>query len=231
MRKDRVAEWMSTPPIVIAPTMSLAMAQRIMEQRHVRRLLVVEHERLMGIVTWGDLRAAQPSAATTLSIYEMRALLEQVTVSACMTRDPLTIASDAPVLEAAQKMLSGRISGLPVVDDGRVVGVITESDLFRLLIADSASADQPDTHRETFTRQHCGTMLRRRSFALVGPDDECWNCHYHLHRCGNCRYFDGIACMLGRIEQHTAVPGRHCPTFSAWSQRASSTNPMVVEEA
>ena len=230
MRTDRVADWMSTPPIVIAPTMSLAAAQRLMEQRRVRRLPVAEHGRLVGIVTWGDLRAAQPSAATTLSVYEMRALLEQVTVAACMSRNPLTIGSDAPVLEAAQRMLTSRIGGLPVVDGEHVVGIITESDLFRLLIADSAGAEHSDAQRETFTCQHCGTVLRRRSFATIGPDDMCWNCHFHLHRCGNCRYFDGIACMLDRPDRHTPVPGRHCVAFSAWAQRAEAHAPAGADE-
>jgi CBS domain-containing protein len=108
---------------------------------------VVEDGRLVGIVTRGDLRAAGPSDASTLSIYEWRALLEHATVADCMTCDPIAIAPDAPVLYAAQQMLLRKISGLPVVEDGRVVGVITESDLFRLLIAESAGADAADARR------------------------------------------------------------------------------------
>ena len=73
MRSDRIAEWMSTPPIVVPPTTTLADAQHLMEERHVRRLPVVRNEQLVGIVSWGDLRAAWPSAATTLSGYEWRA--------------------------------------------------------------------------------------------------------------------------------------------------------------
>jgi CBS domain-containing protein len=147
MHTYRVADWMSTPPIVIAPTLTLAEAQRLMQQRHVRRLPVVDDGRLVGIVTSGDLRAAGPSAATTLSVYEWRALLEQATVAECMTRHPTTIAPDAPVLYAARQMLLHKISGLPVVEGGRVVGVITESDLFRLLIAESAGAASSDARR------------------------------------------------------------------------------------
>ncbi len=142
MHQQYVAEWMSTPPVVIAPSMSLEAAQRLMQQRHVRRLPIVANGQLIGIITWGDLRAAQPSAATTLSIYEWRALLDKVTVAACMTRDPLTIAPDAPVLEAAQLILKHKVSGLPVVADGRVVGVITESDLFRLLLSETSDAER-----------------------------------------------------------------------------------------
>ena len=147
MHTYRVADWMSTPPIVAAPTLTLAEAQRLMEQRHVRRLPVVKNGQLVGIVTLGDLRAAGPSAATTLSIYEWRALLEQATIAECMTHDPIAIAPDAPILYAARQMLLHKISGLPVVEDGRVVGVITESDLFRLLIAESAGADSTDARQ------------------------------------------------------------------------------------
>jgi predicted transcriptional regulator len=142
-----VADWMSTPPIVAASTLTLAEAQHLMEQRHVRRLPVVEDDQLVGIVTWGDLRAAWPSAATTLSAYEWRALLERATIAECMTHHPITVAADTPILDAAQRMLDHKIGGLPVVDDGRVIGVITESDLFRLLIAESVGADTIDARR------------------------------------------------------------------------------------
>jgi CBS domain-containing protein len=137
MQTYTVARWMSTPPVVASPTMTLAAAQHLMERRHVRRLPVVEGGRLVGIITWGDVRAAWPSAATTLSVYEWHALLEQAPLAECMTRNPITVTADTPVLAAAQQMLEAKISGLPVVaEDGSVVGVITESDLFRLLIAE-----------------------------------------------------------------------------------------------
>jgi CBS domain-containing protein len=142
MRQQHVAEWMTTPPLIIAPSTSLEAAQRLMQRQHVRRLPVVADGRLIGIITWGDLRAAQPSAATTLSVYEWRALLDKVTVAACMTRDPLTVAPDAPVLEAARIILDHKVSGLPVVADGAVVGVITESDLFRLLLAENSNSER-----------------------------------------------------------------------------------------
>ena len=225
--------WMRAPAITINLAAPLSEALALMREHDIRRLpVVIDTGELRGFITQGDIRGADVLRAAGLDPFDIGEALRRVKVYEIMSDDPITITAETSLREAAMLMIENKIGGLPVVDDANmVVGIVTESDLFRLLIADSASADQPDTHRETFTCQHCGTMLRRRSFALVGPDDECWNCHYHLHRCGNCRYFDGIACMLGRIEQHTAVPGRHCPTFSAWSQRASSTNPMVVEEA
>jgi CBS domain-containing protein len=157
MRQHHVAEWMSSPPVVVAPSMSLEAAQRLMQQLHVRRLPVVADGQLLGIITWGDLRAAQPSVATTLSIHEWRALLGKVTVAACMTRDPLTIAPNASIMEAAQLILDHKVSGLPVVADGGVVGVITESDLFRLLISESTDAQRSGDGRA----HECGARAGR----------------------------------------------------------------------
>lgn len=213
MKDQRVADWMSTPAIVIAPTTTLADAQRLMEQRHIRRLPVVENGKLIGIITRGDLRAAQP-ADTTLSYYEWRALLDRVTVVECMTRHVITISPDASTLDAAKLMLKYKIGGLPVVDDeGRVIGMITESDLFRLQIALATGGELRDSARPTLICHHCGAVLRGRSLETISRDDQCWRCHYHLRRCDNCRYFDGIGCMLDRPERHTAIPGRDCPCF------------------
>jgi CBS domain-containing protein len=214
MRTYRIAEWMSSPPIVVTTATTLADVQRVMERRHVRRLPVMHDGRLVGIVTWGDLRAAWPSAATTLGVHEWRQLLEQATVVECMSRDPITVAPDATVLEAAQLMLAHKIGGVPVVTDGEVIGVITESDLMRLLIAEVTGAEHSDTSREVLICQHCGTMLRGRSLATIGSDDACWHCHYHLHRCENCRYFDSVGCLLDRPDRHTAIPGQQCPDFA-----------------
>lgn len=212
MNEQRVVDWMSTPAIVIAPTVTLADAQRLMEQRQIRRLPIVEHGRLVGIITRGDLRTAQP-ADTTLSYYEWRALLDQVTVAECMTRYVRTISPDAPALDAAKLMLAHKIGGLPVVDNDHVVGMITESDLFRLQIALVSGGALQDSARPTLICHHCGAQLRGRSLESIGRDDQCWRCHYHLHRCDNCRYFDGISCILNQPARHTAVPGRDCGSF------------------
>src|SRR5262245_26833806 len=98
MQAYHIVDWMSTPPVVVSPGTTLADAQHLMEQRNVRRLPVVEAGQLVGIVTWGDLRASWPSVATTLSAYEWRALLEQAPVSECMTRNPITVTPEMPVL-------------------------------------------------------------------------------------------------------------------------------------
>jgi CBS domain-containing protein len=215
MSTDRVADWMSTPALTISPTTMLPEGQQLMAERGIRRLPVMVHEKLVGIVTLGDLRAAQPSAATTLSVYEWPALVQRVTVAECMTKTVVTVSYDVPILDAAQLMLAHKIGGMPVMSEQKLVGVITESDLFRLLLADRLGKQQVGESRVSLTCFHCRTQLRLSSQRAIGPDDECWHCYYHLHRCENCRYFDMVGCLLGREERFEAIPGQHCDRFAS----------------
>jgi len=126
---------MSAPPITIDADATLPQACELLRKYQIRRLPVVENGKLVGIVTRGDLRGAQPSEATTLSIWELNTLLAKLKIREIMTPDPVTIREDATIREAAQKMIDYKISGLPVVDkDGNLVGMITESDIFRLVV-------------------------------------------------------------------------------------------------
>jgi CBS domain-containing protein len=96
---------------------------------------VVEGGKLLGIVTIGDVREASPSDATTLSIWELNYLWAQLTIEKIMTRNVLTVMADTPILDAAEMMLEHKVSGLPVVDEKKnLVGIITESDIFRMLV-------------------------------------------------------------------------------------------------
>lgn len=134
MEKKLVRDWMTANPITITPKTTLPEAHRLMLERHIRRLPVVDHGKLKGIVTIGDLRKAEPSGATTLSIYELNYLVAMLTVDKIMTREVITVSSDTPLYKAARLMLENKIGGLPVLDDGRVVGIITDSDIFRVLV-------------------------------------------------------------------------------------------------
>jgi CBS domain-containing protein len=145
MLKTRVRDWMTANPITIVPKTPLPDAHKVMRDAHIRRLPVVDRGRLVGIVTLGDVREAQPSHATTLSIYELNYLLSKLTVDKIMTRDPLTISPDATIREAAQVMLQHKIGGLPVMEGDRLVGIITESDIFRVLALLPDQSDTPFT--------------------------------------------------------------------------------------
>lgn len=138
MEMKLVRDWMTPNPITINTKTTLPEAHKLMREAHIRRLPVVEHGELVGIVTLGDVREASPSDATTLSIYELNYLLSKLTVEKIMSRDPWTISPDATIRDAARLMLDHKIGGLPVVDGYRVVGIITESDIFRVL------AQEPD---------------------------------------------------------------------------------------
>jgi CBS domain-containing protein len=135
MNKLLVRDWMTRKPITIHPQQTLPQAHKLMKSRGVRRLPVVDGGELVGIVTFGDIREAQPSDATTLSIHEMNYLLSLLTVDSIMTEDPITVREDSPIADAARLMLDHKIGGIPVMDeDGRLTGIITESDLCRLVV-------------------------------------------------------------------------------------------------
>lgn len=136
MKQEIVKNWMSERVVTINADTTLPEAHQIMMSEGIRRLPVVEKDgRIVGIVTLGDVRSAQPSQATTLSIWEMNYLLSQLKVKKIMTPDPVTIHENATIGEAARVMLEHKISGLPVVNsDENVIGIITESDIFSMVV-------------------------------------------------------------------------------------------------
>lgn len=130
-----VREWMTSPLQTVETDTPVADAYDMMMQRAIRRLPVMHDGKLVGIVTLGDLREARPSLASSLSIYELNYLLAKLTVGQVMTHSPFTITADTPIQHAARIMLDRKVSGLPVVDETKKpIGVITESDIFRMLI-------------------------------------------------------------------------------------------------
>jgi CBS domain-containing protein len=134
-RSFLVKDWMTSPVITITPDTTLSDAYSLMMQKAIRRLPVVEHGKLVGIVTLGDLREARPSPATSLSIYELNFMLSRLTIDQLMTHNPFVVRPETRIPDAARIMLTRKVSGLPVLDeDGKPVGIITESDLFRMLI-------------------------------------------------------------------------------------------------
>lgn len=129
----QVRDYMSKPPIVVAPKTPISDALKLMRDRKIRRLAVVDAKgRLVGIVSDKDLLHAEPSPATSLSIWEIAYLLGKITVGQVMTSDVLTVNPTTPLEEAAQIMVDRKIGGLPVVEGHQIVGVITETDIFKV---------------------------------------------------------------------------------------------------
>jgi len=134
MKKNRVRDWMTLNPVTIGPTATVPQARKLMTELSIRRLPVVERDRLVGIVTLGDLREAEASDAGLLSQFELKDLLAKQTVDRIMTWEPITALPDMTIQQAAQLMLAHKIAGLPIVENDLLIGIITESDIFRGLV-------------------------------------------------------------------------------------------------
>jgi acetoin utilization protein AcuB len=129
-----VGERMSRPVITIPPDMPIIDALNLMRREHVRRAPVIKKGKLVGIISEKDLLNASPSAATTLSVWELNYLLSKITVQDIMTKDVLTVDESTPIEEAARIMADNKVGGLPVLKDNNLVGMITETDLFKIFL-------------------------------------------------------------------------------------------------
>lgn len=130
-----VKERMTRDPITVERDTPVNEALRIMQDRKIRRLPVVDESGgLVGIVSQMDLLYASPSPATSLSIHEIHYLLSRLTVQEVMTKEVITVEEDTPLEEAACILVDNRIGGLPVMREGRLVGIITETDLFKIFL-------------------------------------------------------------------------------------------------
>lgn len=128
-----VKDWMTTEPITVSRDTPVNEAHQIMLEHHVRRLPVVEGDEVVGIVTLGDVRGSMTGAARFRN-WDLRELRGRLTVERVMTTPVVRVPADATIREAARLMKDNKIAGLPVVEDGQLVGIITESDVFRLVV-------------------------------------------------------------------------------------------------
>jgi acetoin utilization protein AcuB len=129
-----VREYMTPNPITIDATTSVVKAQRIMRENGVRHLPVINDDTLVGIVTLSDILEATLSDSNRLDAFEPSYLLAALTVEELMTPDPVTILPDDTVLEAADLMFQHDIGSLPVVEDRKIIGIITTTDIFHLVV-------------------------------------------------------------------------------------------------
>lgn len=129
-----VGERMSRPVIAVAPDMPINDVLAMFRRERIRRAPVMKDGKLVGIVSERDLLNATPSSVTTLSIWELNYLISKVTVKNVMAKKVVTVDQDTPIEEAARIMADKKIGGMPVVSAGKVVGIITETDLFKILL-------------------------------------------------------------------------------------------------
>lgn len=131
--KMLVKEFMTRHPVTVSGAATVLEAWTLMRDHHIRRLPVVEGQRVVGILTLGDLREAHADEAQGPG---MR-------VSVLMRDSPITVTPQTTLRQAARIMIDKKVSGLPVIADGALVGIITESDLFRALIERETDATDP----------------------------------------------------------------------------------------
>ena len=166
-----VRERMTQTPVTTTPDTSVTEALRLMREKKVRRLPVLDHKgRLAGIVSDKDLLYASPSPATSLSVWEMNYLLSRLKVDEVMTRKVIIVSEDTPLEEAARIMADNKIGGLPVMRDDRLVGIVTETDLFKIFI-ELLGARQPGVRVTALIPSAKGTLAKITSAIFgVGGD-------------------------------------------------------------
>jgi len=175
---------MTHPVITINPETSMEEALNLMQREHIRRIPVVnKHGALVGIITEMQLLKASPSDATTLSKFEMSDLMNKVKIESLMTKNVITVNEDTLIEEAARIMVDKKIGGLPVVQGEKVVGIITETDLFKVFM-EAMGARKPGIQVSTVVSDEPGKIaeLSKAIFdaggnivslgTFMGPDSE-----------------------------------------------------------
>lgn len=149
-----VGKRMSSPVTSVTPDLPIQDALILMKTRRIRRLPVVQNNKLVGIVSETDLLNASPSQATTLSVWELNYLLSKISVQDVMSKKVFTVNEDTPIEEAACIMADNRIGGLPVVRGLEVVGIITETDLFKIFLEFMGAREAGVRVTATATEKH-----------------------------------------------------------------------------
>ncbi|HEU5188065.1 MAG TPA: CBS domain-containing protein [Methylomirabilota bacterium] len=130
-----VADLMTRTVITVSPETPVLDARQEMLKQKIRHLPVIASgPELLGIVTDRDIRLSLPSQATSLSVWELNFLLTKLTVEKVMTRTVITVGPERPAPDAARLMLDHKIGALPVMDGGRLVGIVTETDMLRAFV-------------------------------------------------------------------------------------------------
>ena len=133
VRQLTVAEVMTADPVTLGPEDTLMRAVEVMRQKGVRRIPIVVADTLLGLLAEGDLKRAQPSALSD-SQEEFNRVMETTPVSRIMIQNPITVPEDSLLADAAQMLHTTKFGALPVLRDGRLVGILTDTDILRCLV-------------------------------------------------------------------------------------------------
>ena len=160
-----VREYMTTSPVTVTPEDSLGEALRLMKEHSIRRLPVMTKGKIAGLVTEQDLMKASPSSATSLSIWEINYLFPKIKIKDIMTKEIFTVTPETILEEAALLMQENQISTLPVLDGDKLVGIITESDIFKAFI-DVLGLNHPSLRVTLQVEDQIGVL--KNVFEIVG---------------------------------------------------------------
>lgn len=140
-----VGRRMSHPVITVQPDIQITKAHELMAHEKIRQMPVVKNGKLVGIVSENDILKAYPSSVTSLAVWEIASLLEKIKVREVMVKDVRTVQEDTLIEEAARIMADTEISSLPVMRDKELVGIITQTDLFDIML-EMLGARRPGVH-------------------------------------------------------------------------------------
>ena len=160
-----VKEWMTENPQTVTSRTPVMEAMHLLREGGFRRLPVVQDDKLVGFVTDRDLKEATPSKASTLSVYELNYLLSKLTVRDIMEKSVLTVAPDDPIEKAALLMEENKVSGLPVVEGEKVVGILTITDILGTFV-DVLGLREGGTRVTVFLPDEPGILMQ---VAEAGP--------------------------------------------------------------
>jgi CBS domain-containing protein len=156
-----IRDLMTSSVITAPPTMSLALAQRLMHDHRIRHLPVVQGTQLIGLVTDRDLRQALPSSTTTLTPTEMTYNMGTLAIATCMTREVITVPPETDIVQGTRRLLEGPYGCLPVLRSGQLVGLVTAIDLLRGFLMDLGAV-----------AAHLPVRIYRHSAPLTGHQDD-----------------------------------------------------------
>lgn len=153
-----VRQFMTTQVFTVTPEESIADTMALMREKKISRMPVVEKGKLVGIVSDGDLREVSPSPATTLSVFELNYLIAKTPIREVGFKKVVTCHPDTKIEDAALLMRDHNIGGLPVIDEGKIVGIITESDILDAFL-DIMGFLSPGQRVMIETKNEAGVML------------------------------------------------------------------------
>jgi acetoin utilization protein AcuB len=182
----KIRDFMSTNVVAVSEDTSLHDATKIMKAHKIRRLPVLKKDKLVGYVTERMLLEASPSPATALSIHELHYLLAKMTVKDIMVKNPFTVSPEMPAEDALQLGQEKGYGGFPVVDDGKLVGIVTESDIVRIMtrvlgVREKGTRIDIQATKDFGNMQRIMEVLDRNKTVLLslmtlppGEDEEYW---------------------------------------------------------